>query len=61
MPQIILLIHAASVNRKKAGLDKRPNTGTCAEDYMSPDMPTYRGKPIDKLSTEEYQLYLNTL
>lgn len=62
MPQMIMLIHASSVNRKRAGLDRKtPSTKKSSappESYKSDDTPMWRGKRIDQLNTVEYQAYL---
>lgn len=55
-----MLIHAASVNRKRAGLDKPHSKGyEKPESYKSDEIPRWHGKRIDQLTTEQYQAYLN--
>lgn len=60
MPQILMLNHAASVN--KARMDARIKRGR-TEGYESlddaaADAPVYNGKRLSELTTEEYQAYL---
>lgn len=60
---MIMLNHAAYVNRKRAGLlDKDKETPAkqyAPEDPRSDDLPKFMGKPIDQLTTEEYAIYQN--
>jgi hypothetical protein len=61
MPQVIMLTHAAHVNRQRVKVkadeevgDDQPVTSRAVRS----DMPSVNGKPIDELTSEEYARYL---
>jgi hypothetical protein len=59
MPQIIMMQHAAWINKKRldAAVKNRQASGDSTFSDQLAEMPTYNGKPIDQLTTEEYMAY----
>lgn len=60
MPQILMLNHAAVVNRARldARTRHRQDTGTMTMEDVVNTMPLFNGKPINELTSEEYAQYL---
>jgi hypothetical protein len=60
MPQIIMLQHAAWVEKHR--MDERVRRNRASgdapfHDQIADSMPTWNGKPIDKLTSSEYLAY----
>lgn len=57
MPQILMLNHAAYVNKTRS--DRKQAKKAPVVDEPSSE-PTFRGKPLSQLSSEEYALYVSS-
>jgi hypothetical protein len=59
MPQIIMMQHAAWINKKRldAAVESRRAKGEQTFTDNVAEMPLFNGKPIDQLTTEEYMAY----
>jgi hypothetical protein len=60
MPQIIMLQHAGWVEKKRTDIRIKRNraepTGDIREHFEA-NMPTWNGRPIDQLTSDEYIAY----
>ena len=58
--QIMLLNHAAEVNRKRLDLHiaKNRDAGTLSPSEQVADMPLFKGRRVDELTSDEYMKYL---